>query len=491
MRKERNEGRTVKQSFPQLRLVNPPAYLRRLKLIRRLCLAMAVVVLAGSGAPAWGQEALRLDRPPPSSVEESLVPTDLTFRPLYRPFHPPLAIREKLKEQLKDLPPFFRDAKLEVNPRTFYFYRDNDGISKNEAWALGGNLAVKSGYLLDHLAVGAVGYTSDHLYAPLAGDGTGILKPGQRNINVMGQIYGEIKITDKFVVDLYRKAYDTPYINQQDNRMIPNTFEAYTFMAKIGGDGGAPHFRFGGGYFTKMKPRDGSEFIPMSQAAGATVDRGVAVAGGIFEGKNFSLAAVNYYSQDIINIFYTEGKLTLPLESGLGFQLAAQFSDQESTGSNLLYGRPFSTRQFGLRGNISYRKAMLTLAYTNNAIGGINMFESWGSYPGYTSIQFSDFNNAGEQAFMIQGTYNFARWGLPGVTAYALWVHGWNRANPTTKQAVPNEDEFNFDLQWKPQRGFLEGFAFRLRYAHNWQRGEGNPTVDDLRLIVNYHFSVL
>jgi len=452
---------------------------------------MALAGLLGGGAPAWGQEALRLDRPPPSSVAESLVPTDLTFRPLYRPFHPPLAIRKKLKEQLKDLPPFIRDAKLDVNPRTFYFYRDNDGSSKNEAWALGGSLALKSGYLLDHLAVGAVGYTSDHLYAPPGRDGTLILKPEQKNINVLGQIYGEVKITDKLVVDLFRKAYDTPYINQRDNRMIPNTFEAYTFMAKIGGEGGAPQFRFGGGYFTKMKPRDSSQFIPMSQAAGAQVDRGVSVAGGIFEMKDFSLGAINYYSQDIINIFYTEGKYTLPHENGLGFQLAAQFTDQEGVGSNLLYGRPFSTRQFGLRGNLSYRGAMLTLAYTNNAIGGANMFESWGSYPGYTSVQYSDFNNAGEQAFMIQGTYNFAHFGLKGVSAYALWVHGWNQANPTTRQLVPQEDEVNLDLQWKPKIAILEGFAFRLRYAHNWQRGGDNPTVDDLRLIVNYHFSVL
>ena len=49
---------------------------------------------------------------------------------------------------------------------------------------------------------------------------------------------------------------------------------------------------------------------------------------------------------------------------------------------------------------------MLTLAYPHNAIGGADMFESWGSYPGYTSVQYSDFNNAGEQACMIQGTYN-------------------------------------------------------------------------------------
>ena len=74
---------------------------------------------------------------------------------------------------------------------------------------------------------------------------------------------------------------------------------------------------------------------------------------------------------------------------------------------------------------------------------------------------------------------------------YALWVHGWNRANPTTRQPVPQENEFKLDLQWKPKIASLEGLWFRLRYAHNWQWRGGNNTVKDLRLIVNYHFSLL
>lgn len=462
---------------------------------RFLSLAMIVIAalgLLGSGAPVWGQEALRLKHPPPTSVEESQVPTDLTFKkPIEKP-PPTNTLKETLKEHLKDLPPVIRDATLEVKPRTYYLYRNNYDNSKNEAWALGGGLEFKSGYLLDHFAVGAAGYTADHLYAPPGRPGTLLLKPPQKNINVLGQVYGEIKLNDQVVIDLFRKAYDTPYINQHDNRMVPNTFEAYTTMATIGGKDGAPEFRCGGGYFTRMKGRDSTQFVPMSVAAGVNNrDRGVAVGGAIYKTKEFSVAALNYYSQDIINIFYTEGKYTLPHKSGLGFQLAAQLTDQENTGNNLLYGRPFSTRQVGLRGNLSYQGAMLTLAYTNNAIGGADMFESWGSYPGYTSVQYSDFNHAGEQAFMLQGTYNFKHLGLTGVTFYALWVHGWNWVNPTTRQTVPQENEFNLDLQWKPKLTSLAGLWFRLCYSHNWQWQGGNETVDELRLIVNYHFSVL
>jgi hypothetical protein len=77
------------------------------------------------------------------------------------------------------------------------------------------------------------------------------------------------------------------------------------------------------------------------------------------------------------------------------------------------------------------------------------------------------------------------------VTAYALWVRGWSAVNAATRQPVPNEDEINFDLQWKPKRGFFKDFWFRLRYAHAYQRGINHASLDDFRLIVNYHFPVL
>ena len=62
---------------------------------RFISLAMLVMAsalgLLGSGAPVWGQEALRLQHPHPTSVEESQIPTDLTFKkPVETP--PPLIV---------------------------------------------------------------------------------------------------------------------------------------------------------------------------------------------------------------------------------------------------------------------------------------------------------------------------------------------------------------------------------------------------------------
>jgi len=94
---------------------------------------------------------------------------------------------------------------------------------------------------------------------------------------------------------------------------------------------------------------------------------------------------------------------------------------------------------------------------------------------------------------MIKGSYNFARFGLDGITAYGLWAHGWGAVDPTTRSPVVQQDEYNFDFQWRPKRGFLEGLWFRARYAHvdSRPRNSAGFPINDIRFIVNYDFQLL
>ena len=82
-------------------------------------------------------------------------------------------------EEMDKLPPFLRDTSLNVHFRTFYFDRLNSNDTTNEAWAFGGWLAYKSDWLADTFAIGAVGYTSQPLYAPDDTPGTNLLHPPQ------------------------------------------------------------------------------------------------------------------------------------------------------------------------------------------------------------------------------------------------------------------------------------------------------------------------
>jgi len=469
----------------------------------RTCLALGVVLMIAGGlgllampllgsAPVMAQEYIRNQEPVPESVDQVTSPIELTFKekPKIPRFFP------WLKEQLKDTPAFFRDTKLDFNFRSYYFYRDNYPGSDpqiNQAWTYGGALSYQSGWFLDHFSLGSVLYTSQPFYAPMTEDGTLLLKPGQEGYTVFGQIYGRVKLIDDNFVNLYRYEYNTPYINKNDNRMTPNTFEAYTFTGAYGGKDGAPGFNYGFGYFDKIKPRNSDQFIPMSQAAGAEVNRGVFTGGAKVSYKGLTFGAIDYYSNDIINIFYTEGSYKLPKFSWadrLGVLFSAQFTDQRSVGEDQLTGSSFSTYQFGVKSDVSYGGAVLTLAYTNNSKGD-NVRNPWSGYPGYTSVQVRDFNQAGQNAFMVKGSYDFTRLGLEGVTAYALFVHGWGSVNPSTKESIPNENEIDADLQWRPQWKFLKGLWFRMRYAYVRQYQQPMNSLNDFRVIVNYDFPLL
>ncbi len=179
--------------------------------------------------PVHANEAISQGRTTPSSVEDVVVPMEISF--MEKLGLPP--VFPLLKQKLQDTPPFFRDTKLDLNVRSYYFYRDNDSQSINGAWTLGGALSYKSGWLWDHFAMGAVLYTSQPLYAPEDWDGTGLLMPGQEGYTVLGQIYGRIKLIDAHYVNLYRYEYNTPFINKDDSRMSPKTFEGYSFQGAL------------------------------------------------------------------------------------------------------------------------------------------------------------------------------------------------------------------------------------------------------------------
>jgi len=80
-----------------------------------------MLLLAWGIAPVLAQEGISQEEPTPTSVEEDVSPIERSF--VEKEVVPGLF--PQLKEELKDTDPFFRDTKLDINLRTYYFYRDN------------------------------------------------------------------------------------------------------------------------------------------------------------------------------------------------------------------------------------------------------------------------------------------------------------------------------------------------------------------------------
>jgi len=429
-------------------------------------------------------ESISQDEPTPASVDDVLVPMDIAFRekPGVSPAFP------WLKQQLQDTTPFLRDTKLDLNVRSYYFYKDNYGQSINGAWALGGALSYKSGWLMDRFAMGAVLYTSQPLYAPEDWDGTGLLKADQEGYITVGQIYGRIRLAEAQFVNLYRYEYNTPFINKDDSRMSPKTFEGYSFQGALGKTGDKPTWQYGGGYISKIKERNSDDFVWMSEDAGAPIERGVAAGGAVYTGQIFSIGAFEYFCDDVLNIGYGEAKAVFNLSDELGILSAIQYTDQRSVGDDQLNGTSFSTNQFGVLTDLSYGGGIFTVAFTQ-AADGADLQKPWSSYPGYTAVQIYDFNRANEKAILLKASYDFTRLGLDGVTAYALYVDGWDRENTTPGKSVPDAHEVDFDLQWKVRSGALKGFWPRIRYAIGEE--DNGQSIHEIRIIFNYDISLL
>src|SRR5512140_2662297 len=153
-----------------------------------------------------------------TSVEQGRTPSvDFDFR------------QWRLEKRRKAL----KDTKFELNLRSFYFDRSDFNGSEKQAWAIGGWLGVKTGYFLDHVAFGATVYTSNPIYAPYDMDGTLLLAPGQNGYTVLGEFYTELRIVKDVGITVGAKGYDTPFINRNDTRMTPNTFEAVVLQGRI------------------------------------------------------------------------------------------------------------------------------------------------------------------------------------------------------------------------------------------------------------------
>jgi len=391
------------------------------------------------------------------------------------PAPPPLptpleALFEPVRESLKPLPRFFRDTDLKLNFRSYYFNRTKPDETQNEAEAFGGSISYKSGWLLDTFAIGATLYGSAPLYGPKDRDGTLLLEPGQDGYYVPGEAWGALKYGDYALLKGYRQLVNQSYINPQDNRMTPNTFEALTLGGKIG------WLEYQAGYLWNIKTRNADEFVAMSAAAGIKGEHdGVGTSGlRLTPIKNLRLDVTNQYGVNMFNTVYAEADYLRKLNEDWSLRFGAQFTDQRAVGDALLpraNGKYWVTHTGGMRAQVIFRDLTLTGAFSITGSG--NTIQSpWGSFPGYLSMIDQDFDQAQQKAILFGGAYDFSNVLLKGLSANFNLVWGWDAINPSTRRNAPDLAEYDFTADYRPAfrltgflRGLVQGMWFRARGA--------------------------
>jgi hypothetical protein len=385
-----------------------------------------------------------------------------------------------LQQRLQKLPPFFADTRLEARFRTYYLRDDQPTGELSEAWAMGGSIYYRSGWLKDLFAVELEGFTSQPIVAPDDRDGTLLLAPGQEGYSALGIANGKLRYKG-IVLTGYRQYLDLPYVNRQDNRMTPNTFEAIT-LTKPQGD-----FRFSTGYAWKIKLRNSDEFVSFTEAVGAEKDRGNAHAGALWEpNENFHFGAIVGVVPDLLVGVYGDMAIARDFANGWAARLEGQYSYQSEIGEDLLGDAFDDAWNLGIRTSASHSGAVFRLGF---GITGPNdsVIDDFGSSPSYVDLMQESFGRPHEKALLASASYDFAGLGVDGLSAIMNFVAGFDGVSDGVRG---DAQEIDVTIDYRVKKGFLNSLWLRVRGSWlNLESADRNGT--EIRVILRYDFPVI
>jgi hypothetical protein len=365
-----------------------------------------------------------------------------------------------------------------IHARTYFWDSRSTGGEPSEAWALGGWAGFKTRWYGDLLQLGLVGYTSQKLYGPPDKGGSQLLGPDQAPINVLGQAFGALKYAGQTFTG-YRQTIDQPWVNQDDTKMIPNLFEGYLLS------GTATGVDYIAGYVTKIKIRDATAFQWMSSAAGSSgPQQGMILFGArVPFAEHAEIRIAEQYLTDTYNTAYVDGEL--PVANGVAgeLRLGGQYANQQSVGSAGL--GTFDSWMYGVTGIWKAESASVRLAWTQTGRGRETQ-SPFGTNPSYLHMMQVDFNDAGEKAWLIGGSLDFAGLGLPELHAVVEYGNGRGAIDPSSGAQLGSRNEIDVRMGYgfdKASR--LKGLSFGIEGS--WLNQAGAAAQGrELRVYANY-----
>jgi hypothetical protein len=455
----------------------------------RRAIAFAALLLALSAGSAGAQEVNRGEAPTSDSVEDMNGAIEGGFEE-EEEREPRFPI---LSRAVAKLPPFLRETELHFLARTYYWRHWRADGSESLAWAVGGALEYRSGPIFKRFRVGAAMYTSQPIVAPDDKGGTGLLHPVQDGYTVLGQGYIEMEYGDGNSIKLYRQEVDLPYVNKNDTRMTPNTFEGYLARGRKSDVRWLGDVTYTAGFIRKIRLRDDNKFLFMSEAAGDPDgnDGMVSTTLAIKPRENVTLGITNHFVNDTFNTLYLEASHFRNLTEEWRLRLEGQFTWQSSTGSEGSSAGSFDSWNFAIRGAASWKGAIFTLAgsFTSREE---TIQSPWGLWPGYLGLMVSDFDRAGESAVLVGVSYDFKNVGAPGLSAFMNYAVGFDAKSAVgnNSSAISDQQEVDLTVDYVFEKGIMKGVWLRTRGA--WRREGGAPHDDyQLRVILNYDFPIL
>ncbi|QXH46121.1 OprD family porin [Pseudomonas xanthosomatis] len=434
------------------------------------------------------------------------MPYAFRFTPLFVALAATMPVAAQADEDKAD--GFIEGSTLNLNFRNAYFNRNerNAGVRDKREWGQGAVARFESGY-----TPGTIGFGLDaHAMLGLKLDGgsghagTSILpsEPGDKSRHAFSTAGGAIKLKG---FDTELKAGDlfltNPVIAGGETRMLPQTFRGFA-LTNNSIDG----LMLEGGQVSFTKPYNQSGHRRIDTYYGdldGQKSKHLNWAGASWSGSENITA--NLYAaelKDIWNQYYADFDYTYVVNDLVSLNPGVHFYHTQDTGQSLL-GK-IDNNTYSVHFTVAAGYHSVTAAYQrvngNTPFDYINLGDS--IYLD-NSRMYSDFNAPNERSWKLQYDYDFAGFGVPGLTSSLSYSRG--EADLTkAAQNSPGYDYYNadgknakhwerdLDIKYVFQEGELKDLSVLVRYATH-RAGQGYSEVDDndeLRVIVDYPVNV-
>jgi hypothetical protein len=427
---------------------------------------------------------------------------------------------------------FIEDSKATLGLRNFYINTDyRDGVAqpnKNEEWGQGFDLRFTSGYTQGTVgfgidAIGLLGVRLDSgggTNGNVAANGSpgtgygGTVFPSKSNGEAVDN-FSSLGLTAKAKISQTELKLGTlqpklPVIVTNDGRLLPQTWEGGQITS-----GDIKDLTLVGGQIEHVKGRNSSnnEQMSINGASPRTINSNKFIyAGGDYK-LTKDLTAQYYYGN--LEDFYKQHFLGLVHNWAIGPGVLKSdlryfnSSDDGANGHDPLY---YSTGNYnapngkGKVDNNLYSGLFLYSVAGHTFGGGYQVSNGSSDFPWLnqgdgssnytiTDMQIQKFGRAGEKTWQARYAYDFAKLGVPGLTAGLIYLKGddIDTVNAAGRQAANGASEWERDLTvgYVVQSGALKNLGFMWKNA-TWRTDlPSTRSQDENRLIVSYSIPLL
>ena len=391
---------------------------------------------------------------------------------------------------------FVEDSTFSINTRALYFSRDfrnnpAGSQSRVEETGLGFLGTYESGFTQGVVGVGvdAIGMLGIKLDSGRGRAGTGLFPEDSegRSQDEYSEGGGAVKLRFSDTVLKYGTQFTAlPVLATDDSRLLPETVEG-TLITSNEIKGLTLH----AGHFTALNAQAETDHdsLHLTQAD---------VVGGTYAFTD-NLSTSLYYSkvEDYWRKYYGNINWALPISDKQGLVFDFNIYDTKSDGAALYTafdGEKLDNTAFSFSGAYNIGAHTFTLAYQKVSGDGDYGYgvDGGGTIFLANSVARSDFNAEDEKSWQARYDLNFAEFGVPGLTFMTRYVRGTD-AN-VTGTSNGKEWERDIDVKYVLQEGPAKDLSFRVRQA-TYRSSDGvyygSPSLDELRLIVEYPLSIL